>query len=114
MLSCWGVRQGCRLSTQRRVFLRLHFGQIRHVRRDSLRVSTNNIFKEFTANRWVDLRDDVDIIKKRLRYLEERHWVDKQTKRVTFEILVFNGQTEPLVTRIGFELVFSRGTKWSI
>ena len=57
---------------------------------------------------WIDLFDDEDTIRKRLNYLKDRNWIDAQTKTVTFALLVFNGQDEPLVTEALLSLDFSR------
>mmetsp|Transcript_56874 Transcript_56874/g.106822 ORF Transcript_56874/g.106822 Transcript_56874/m.106822 type:complete len:727 (-) Transcript_56874:173-2353(-) len=57
---------------------------------------------------WIDLLDDDEVINKRLKYLEDRHWLDKQTKEVTFELLVLNGQHDPLICEIKLSCLFTR------
>ena len=54
--------------------------------------------------------DEEDVIKKRIDYLKDRHWIDKQTKDVTFALLVYNGQEEPLVAEALLKFDFSRGS----
>jgi hypothetical protein len=55
------------------------------------------------------LFDTEDVIYKRVNYLKDRHWIDKQTKDVTFSILLYNGQDEPLVCEALLTFEFSRG-----
>mmetsp|Transcript_28856 Transcript_28856/g.48749 ORF Transcript_28856/g.48749 Transcript_28856/m.48749 type:complete len:683 (+) Transcript_28856:288-2336(+) len=57
---------------------------------------------------WIDLLDDDEVINKRLSYLKDRHWLDKQTKKVTFELLVLNGQHDPLICNAKLTLLFNR------
>jgi len=59
--------------------------------------------------RWIDLLDDDEVINKRLHFLKDRHWLDKQTKKVTFELLVLNGQHDPLICEIKLNCLFTRG-----
>lgn len=59
--------------------------------------------------RWIDLLDKEEISKKRIHYLEDRHWIDKQTKTITFELLVLNNQHEPLVCEMKLVFKLSRG-----
>jgi len=59
--------------------------------------------------RWIDLFDEEDVITKRIDYLKDRHWIDKQTRDVTFALLVYNGQEEPLVAEALLKFDFSRG-----
>jgi hypothetical protein len=49
------------------------------------------------------------VTRKRLRYLEERNWLDKQTEEVTFTIVVVNNQLEPLACETKFTFRFNRG-----
>mmetsp|Transcript_10650 Transcript_10650/g.13928 ORF Transcript_10650/g.13928 Transcript_10650/m.13928 type:complete len:114 (-) Transcript_10650:549-890(-) len=58
--------------------------------------------------RWVDMLDDEEVIYKRVQYLKDRHWLDRDTKYVTIEFLVYNGQVEPLVTKIELTFDFTR------
>jgi len=57
---------------------------------------------------WLDLMEPYDVIKKRVEYLEDRHWIDKQTRKVTIELLVQNHQYEPLVSLVLFRFYFDR------
>jgi hypothetical protein len=57
------------------------------------------------------LFDTKEVIKKRIDYLKDRHWIDKQTTDVTFSLLFYNGQGEPLVCEALLKFLFSRGTK---
>jgi hypothetical protein len=59
--------------------------------------------------RWIDLFDDEEVIFKRISYLKDRHWIDKQTKDVTFSLVLFNGQEEPFVCEALLKFSFSRG-----
>ena len=60
-------------------------------------------------SRWIDLFDEEEVIRQRVNYLKDRHWIDKQTKEVTFSILILNGQYEPLVCESLLTFDFSRG-----
>ena len=62
-----------------------------------------------SLDRWIDLFDEEEIIYKRIDYLKDRHWIDKQTKDITFSLLVFNGQYEPFVCEALLKFDFSRG-----
>lgn len=53
--------------------------------------------------------DEKEVINKRVDYLKDRHWIDKQTKDVTFSLLFYNGQDEPLVCEALLKFDFSRG-----
>jgi hypothetical protein len=55
------------------------------------------------------LIDDEHKIWKRERYLKDRHWIDRQTKSLTIEILVYNSQEQPLISRILATFQFNRG-----
>jgi hypothetical protein len=55
------------------------------------------------------LFDDEDVIYKRVNYLKDRHWIDKQTKDITFSLILFNGQDEPLACEALLKFEFSRG-----
>jgi hypothetical protein len=57
------------------------------------------------------LFDEEEVIRQRVNYLKDRHWIDKQTKEVTFSILILNGQYEPLVCESLLTFDFSRGKK---
>jgi hypothetical protein len=58
---------------------------------------------------WIDLFDDEDTIHKRIRYLKDRHWLDRQTKHLAIEFLVYNGQEEPLICKVELKFDFTRG-----
>ena len=62
-------------------------------------------------SRWIDLFDEEDVIHKRVDYLKDRHWIDKQTKEVSFSIFVLNAQEEPLVAETKLSFEFTRGAK---
>jgi len=55
------------------------------------------------------LFDEEEIIYKRIDYLKDRHWIDKQTKDITFSLIVFNSQYEPFVVEALLKFDFSRG-----
>lgn len=55
--------------------------------------------------------DSDEVIRKRLQYLEDRHWIDKQSKAVTFELLVLNNQHEPLVCEMKVTFTLTRGNR---
>jgi len=46
---------------------------------------------------WLDTLEPEAVLRSRIFYLEERHWVDKQTKTVAADLLFLNSQREPLV-----------------
>ena len=62
-------------------------------------------------HRWIDLFDEKEVINKRVDYLKDRHWIDKQTMDVTFSLLFYNGQVEPLVCEALLTFDFSRGMR---
>jgi len=53
--------------------------------------------------------DDEEVIYKRVQYLKDRHWLDRETKSLSIEFLAYNGQTEPLISRVSLEFEFTRG-----
>jgi hypothetical protein len=57
---------------------------------------------------WLDLQDPEETILKRSAYLEDRHWIDKQTSVVTVELLIYNGQQEALLSEVVLEFAFDR------
>lgn len=42
--------------------------------------------------------DEKEVVDKRIAYLEDRHWIDRQTESVIVKILFYNGQLKPLLT----------------
>jgi len=57
---------------------------------------------------WLDVEEPRALLKKRLTYLEDRHWIDRQTKSVIVELLVVNEQYEPLLCEAILEFVITR------
>eukprot|EP00928_Gymnodinium_smaydae_P079988 TRINITY_DN6379_c0_g1_i2.p1 TRINITY_DN6379_c0_g1~~TRINITY_DN6379_c0_g1_i2.p1 ORF type:complete len:632 (-),score=59.24 TRINITY_DN6379_c0_g1_i2:230-2125(-) len=57
---------------------------------------------------WLDALEPQKDIKRRLEYLADRHWIDKQTKTITIEILTTNQQYEPLISLAIFKFMFDR------
>jgi hypothetical protein len=55
------------------------------------------------------LYDGDDVTLKRLLYLKDRNWLDKQTEEVTFTLAVLNNQIEPLACEMKFTFKFNRG-----
>ena len=60
-------------------------------------------------HRWIDLFDEETVIQQRLAYLKDRHWIDEQTKEITFTFFVLNAQEEPLVSEAKLSFYFNRG-----
>jgi len=71
--------------------------------------TTNNCHTYKNNKRWFDLFDDESTIWTRLDYLQERHWIDRNTKIVSAELLVYNGQVEPLISKSVISFDFTRG-----
>eukprot|EP00929_Paragymnodinium_shiwhaense_P070508 TRINITY_DN35700_c0_g2_i1.p1 TRINITY_DN35700_c0_g2~~TRINITY_DN35700_c0_g2_i1.p1 ORF type:complete len:695 (+),score=108.04 TRINITY_DN35700_c0_g2_i1:106-2190(+) len=46
---------------------------------------------------WLDTEEPEALLMQRLQYLEDRHWVDKQTKTLEVDLLFVNTQYEPLI-----------------
>ncbi|KAJ1454484.1 hypothetical protein M885DRAFT_618063 [Pelagophyceae sp. CCMP2097] len=57
---------------------------------------------------WLDALEPRSRIEQRIRYLEDRHWIDKQTKTVRIELLIYNGQLEPLLCEVILSFDFHR------
>jgi predicted nucleic acid-binding protein len=55
---------------------------------------------------WLDLDEPEERSVERVKYLEDRHWIDHQTEHVMVELLIYNGQLEPLLCEVilDFEL----------
>jgi hypothetical protein len=81
------------------------FVDLYHDEAFSLKEDTN------TFELWIDLFDDEKTIHKRVSYLKDRHWIDKQTKKVKIEFLVYNGQEDPLISKVDLNFHFTRGEK---
>lgn len=65
-------------------------------------------YRKGTFAMWIDLLDTDDVIAKRVEYLEDRHFLDKQTKSLEIELLAYNAQTEPLICRAILKFKFDR------
>lgn len=61
------------------------------------------------CKRWFDLFDSESTLWTRLAYLEDRHWIDRKTKIISVEFLVYNGQVEPLISKSVISFDFTRG-----
>jgi hypothetical protein len=72
-------------------------------------VFSKKICKTTFIKRWVDLLSNDKIIEKRVNYMKDRHWLDRQTKYVNIEYLVYNGQVEPLICKVVITFDFTRG-----
>mmetsp|Transcript_45200 Transcript_45200/g.130937 ORF Transcript_45200/g.130937 Transcript_45200/m.130937 type:complete len:607 (+) Transcript_45200:53-1873(+) len=57
---------------------------------------------------WLDTKEPRHILKRQVRYLEDRHWIDKQTRLVTIELLMQNYQFEPLLSIVLFRFRFDQ------
>eukprot|EP00928_Gymnodinium_smaydae_P100431 TRINITY_DN984_c0_g1_i1.p1 TRINITY_DN984_c0_g1~~TRINITY_DN984_c0_g1_i1.p1 ORF type:complete len:619 (+),score=62.44 TRINITY_DN984_c0_g1_i1:81-1937(+) len=57
---------------------------------------------------WLDSLEPRKDLDRRLKYLEDRHWIDRQTKTITVEILSTNQQYEPLMSVAIFKFHLDR------
>ena len=57
---------------------------------------------------WLDTLEPSERISERVHYLEERRWIDRQTKTAIVELLLYNGQSEPLMCEVLLEFEFHR------
>jgi len=68
--------------------------------------SKSSLTDKFTF--WLDTDGDQDTIKKRVEYLIERQWIDRQTSSIDIEIDFYNGQLEPVLCTVLLKVHISR------
>jgi len=57
---------------------------------------------------WLDTLEPLHVLKNQVQYLEDRHWIDQQTRQITIELLVQNYQFEPLFSLVLIRFRFDR------